>query len=198
MVEAQAGLIRAFIAIPLSAAVTAALAEVAERLRGAAAQVSWVRPGNIHLTLKFLGEIGQAGVERVGAVLDEVAARHAPFTLGVGGLGVFPNPRAPRVVWAGLTAGAGEAAAIQRDLEAGLGRLGFAREARRFAPHLTLGRVRSPQNVPALLAHIGAVGEFSAGEVAVTHLDLMRSQLDPRGSIYTALRQAPLTARPSP
>lgn len=192
MPEAEAGLSRAFIAIPLSPELAGALAGVADRLRGAGAQVSWVKPGNVHLTIKFLGEIGEAGIGRVRSVLDEVAARHAPFALAVGGLGVFPNPRAPRVVWAGLTAGAGEAAAIQRDLENGLKRLGFPKEARGFTPHLTLGRVRSPQNAPALLARIEAVGQFFAGQVAVTHLDLMRSQLDPKGSIYTVLHQAPL------
>jgi len=189
-------MIRAFIAIALPAEVTAALAGVADRLRGAGAQVSWVKPGNIHLTLKFIGEIGEAGVGRVRAVLDEVAARHGPFTLAVGGLGVFPSPRAPRVVWAGLTAGAGEAAAIQRNLEDGLKRLGFPKEARGFTAHLTIGRVRSPQNVQALLASIDAIGQFSAGQVAVTHLDLIRSQLDPKGSIYTVLHQAPLAGAP--
>ena len=192
----EAGLIRKFIAIALPAEVAMALAGIAERLRGTGAHVSWVKPGNIHLTLKFLGEIGEAGVGRVRNVVDGVAARHAPFTLAVGGLGVFPNPRVPRVVWAGFVAGAGEAAAIQRDLESGLKRLGFPKEARGFTPHLSLGRVRSSQNVQALVTGIDGIGQFSAGEISVTHLDLMRSQLDPKGSIYTVLYQAPLAGAP--
>jgi 2'-5' RNA ligase len=186
--------IRAFVAVNLDEPLRAALGQAQGRLRQVPADVSWTLPGNIHLTLKFLGEIGERGVERVGRALEGAAASHAPFTARVGGFGVFPPKGPPRVLWAGMTEGGEALVSLQASVERALAALGFPREGRPFRPHLTLGRVRSPRNAAALAEAAAALGGGVLGTVTVAHIDLMRSQLHPKGSIYTVLRSIPLGA----
>lgn len=183
---------RSFVAVNLDEPLRAALAEAQGRLRRVPADVSWTLPGNIHLTLKFLGEIGERGAERVGRALEGAAAPHAPFTAGAAGFGVFPPKGPPRVVWAGVGEGAEALVSLHGSVERALAALGFPREGRPFRPHLTVGRVRSPRNAAALREAIAELGGGLLGTFSVGHLDLMDSQLHPRGSIYTLLRRVPL------
>ncbi len=190
--------VRAFVAVNLSEPVRAALAEAQGRLRQVPADVSWTRPANIHVTLKFLGEMGESGVERVGRALERAAAPHAPFTAGVGGFGVFPPKGPPRVLWAGVAEGAEALVSLQGAVERALAALGFPREGRPYRPHCTLGRVRSPRNAAALVEAAAGLGDGLLGTVTVDHIDLMQSQLHPAGSIYTVLRSIPLRGTPAP
>ncbi len=189
--------VRAFVAVNLSETVRAALAEAQGRLRQVPADVSWTRPANIHVTLKFLGEIGATGVERVGRALERAAAPHAPFIAGVAGFGTFPSKGPPRVLWAGVAEGAEALVSLQGAVERALAALGFPREGRPYRPHCTLGRVRSARNAQALVEAAAGLGDGLLGTVTVDHIDLMQSQLHPAGSIYTVLRSIPLgTAAP--
>jgi RNA 2',3'-cyclic 3'-phosphodiesterase len=183
---------RCFVAIDLPDDVRAAVAAAQERLRGAApkADVRWVAPGSMHLTLKFLGEVADA--EPIRAVLASVASRHGPIALAAGGLGAFPGPSRPRVLWAGITAGVRELGLLAADVERALAPLGFAPEARPFRGHLTVARVRSPRG----LARIGAVlgADASAfGSWTATDVVLYRSHLRPTGSIYEPLARVELS-----
>jgi 2'-5' RNA ligase len=184
--------IRAFVAVNIPEPIRAALAEAQGRLKAASADVSWTAPHNVHITLKFLGEIGESGVARVGWALERAAAPHAPFTAAVGGFGVFPPKGLPRAVWAGVLEGAESLVSLQVSVEHALAVLKFPREGRRFTPHLTLGRVRSPRNADALVEAVTGLGSDPLGTFTVDHIDLMRSQLNPKGSIYTVLREIPL------
>src|SRR5262249_20105479 len=132
---------RTFIAIEMPKQIKAALARLQQDLRRAQADVSWTRQENFHLTLRFLGEVEERRLEALKQVCAESAAEFAPFTLRLGGAGVFPNLRRPRVLWAGLAGDVEIAAALQRRLEAGLVSIGFAPEDKAFSPHLTIGRV---------------------------------------------------------
>src|SRR5437870_3827882 len=140
--------IRSFIAVELPPQVHALLTTVQEELReslgGAASAIRWVRPEGTHLTLQFLGDVPASSIERIEQALRAACASASPFTLKVEGLGAFPNPRRPRVIWVGLTGDPGALAALRSLHESVTGQmktLGF-RPDNSFKPHLTLGRIR--------------------------------------------------------
>jgi 2'-5' RNA ligase len=145
-----------------------------------------MRVENLHVTLRFLGELEAAALSRVQAAL-EAAAATAPFRVAFGGLGGFPTARAPRVVWAGVVAGAAQLSELHDRLEASLARQGISPEGRPFHPHVTLGRVRNPRGEPALarlLETPAGLGGTAFGEAVVEAVHLMRSDLGPGGSRY--------------
>ena len=178
--------IRSFIAIPVPSAGIQALDDAVKRLDlDLGRSVRWVRPESIHLTLKFMGDIQPEMAERVLDALPPVAARFSPIGLSISGMGVFPNPRRPRVLWAGVHGDLESLAALQLAIDEAVGKLGLPKEQRAFSPHLTLGRVR--RDVPeAQLRRIGQVvadGELSgAPSWTADTLNLMRTELDPTGS----------------
>lgn len=188
--------IRAFIAINLSEEVHQGLEQVLHdlksRLPGGA--VRWVPGKNIHLTIKFLGDVSLASLEMLTTMLQTEAARHPQFEFSVGGLGAFPTPHRPRVIWVGIEAPA-ELASLQRGVETEMARLGYAPEERPFSPHLTLGRVT--RNVdPGELRRLSDVLEtYKVGFLGVTRVDaihLYRSDLQSSGAVYTRLHSTPL------
>jgi 2'-5' RNA ligase len=167
--------------------VRAALADEVAGLRGVGRSVAWVAPGNLHLTLKFLGRVEREQLTLVAAALADVAAGARPFEVAIRGLGAFPTATRPRVVWAGIDTGAGDAAALAERIDAALAPVGFAAEARPFAAHVTLGRAREPRRDPALTAAVAAAAGRGFGSFRVESVALMRSDLSPRGARYTAL-----------
>ena len=196
--------LRTFIAIDLPPNVKAALADVAATLggrvsRGAlgTAAVRWVRPEQMHLTLRFLGDTPAGKLPALADALDTLAAGHAPFTLRLTDVGCFPNTRRPRVVWVGLGGEEQKLLAMVAALEAALRPLGWPAEDRPFRAHLTLGRVKDVQaaqgidwttTVPALTVPVAAV-------------HLIESQLRPEGSVYTVRHTSALatqTTGPNP
>ena len=140
--------VRAFVAILLPDTVRAALGVEIERLRAFGRNVSWVAPDNLHVTLKFLGNVEPARLDDAVSALTVAAAVVAPFELAIVGLGAFPSPTRPRVLWAGLADGAGAAAKLARSVDSALAGHGFPPEDRPFAGHITLGRVREPRGIP--------------------------------------------------
>lgn len=174
---------RAFLAVPVPDAVKAAAARLQEELRRAGADVSWSRPEQMHLTLKFFAEIGEAGAGRFGERLTASLPR-GPVELEFAGLGRFP-----KVVWAGVTGGLAPLAACA---EAAAEAVGVPRETRPFSPHLTLGRIRSPRNLPALEAAMGARADVVLGRGSASELILYESTLAPGGAVHEARRVFPL------
>jgi RNA 2',3'-cyclic 3'-phosphodiesterase len=182
--------LRSFVAVLLPDRVRAGLAAVSAELRGQTRGLAWVPPDNLHLTLRFLGEIGPVALERVREAVTAAAAAVPPFTVSLGGLGGFPVGRAPRVLWASVVAGGERIEALVGELEAALVARGIPGEGRAFHPHVTLARARDPRGARELVRVLGAGPAF--GEVRVEALHLMRSELGPRGSRYSALTAAPL------
>jgi 2'-5' RNA ligase len=186
--------VRCFIAIDLPSDVRAGLAAAAERLRAAAprADVRWVATPALHLTLEFLGEVSEERLAGVRNALDAVAAATPPLALTCAGLGVFPGPARPRVVWAGITDGVRGlgllAAAVERAMEP----LGFPPERRPFRGHVTLGRVRSPRGAGPLARALEREGHAEFGRWTAPQAVLYRSRLRPTGAIYDALATLPL------
>lgn len=184
--------IRTFVAVEMDHAILEALARVQQHLRQAGAEVSWVRPEAMHLTLKFLGNVAPSVLPELQQALAGVTARHAPFHLSVAGMGGFPNLRKPRVVWAGIQEGAAAFVALAQDIERALALLGFPPERHDATPHLTLGRVKSPAGLEALLPLVQEHAGDNFGEMTATACVLFRSELFPQGARYTALQQHPL------
>lgn len=192
--------IRAFIAIHLPSEIRHNLEQVLKDLysRWPQAPVRWVPAGNIHLTLKFLGEVSTANLPLLIKSLAAEAARRPAFEISVGGLGAFPSLRRPRVVWVGVEAPP-ELGALQHGVEAEMAHLGYAPEERAFSPHLTLGRVArnvSPDEQTRLSALLSAAKVGFLGAVRVQNIQLFRSDLQPSGAVYTSLFSAPLADTP--
>lgn len=194
--ETEAGQIRSFIAIELPSDVKSELNSLEGKLREELhLAVRWVEPGNIHLTLKFLGNMPQEKVSRIADAVAGVAGGMSPFSLEFGGLGAFPNMKRPRVIWVGLEGEIEKLISLQQGVDAALESLGFARETRPFASHLTLARVRERgvvggQNDWGKL--FASVKPESKCCFEVKSISLMRSQLTPRGAIYSRLALAEL------
>lgn len=186
--------IRCFIALNLPAEIKGRLAELEARLKEARADVSWVKPENVHLTLKFLGGVEEARVPLVKRAVQEGLCREGPLVLTLAGLGVFPNPRSPRVVWVGVGGDTERLQNLQERLEQALGEVGFPREARSFSPHITLGRMRSRQGAASLMELVGHLGANEVGSLKAESIELMRSQLHPAGAVYTILESFSLSA----
>ena len=169
----------------------ARLAAAVERLRPLAPDVAWVARDDVHLTLKFLGAVDTGRLGEIERALAAAAAGRPAFNLDVHGLGAFPTRMRPRVLWAGVGDGAAEATALAAGIDEALAALAFAREARPFAAHVTLGRVREPRANPRLAAALDAGTAF--GRLRVARVSLMRSDLASRGARYTELAGATLS-----
>ncbi|GBC83466.1 RNA 2',3'-cyclic phosphodiesterase [bacterium HR10] len=183
--------IRSFICIDVPEEVKARIEAVQAKLKRVPADVSWTRPANVHLTVKFLGDVEEARVSVLRTVLDEIARGCAPFELVTGCGGIFPRADRPRVLWIGIRDERGALQALVTEVEDVLARHGFPREPRPFTAHLTIGRVRSERSAQELVRRFLAE-EFPSYRFRVTQLILMRSDLRPEGALYTPLHIAPL------
>jgi len=187
--------IRSFLAFSLPPEIRDVVGRVLGDLSGSSRDVKWVRPGSVHLTVVFLGDVDEASLPPVKQAAADVCRGFAPFRLRVNGTGFFPNPRRPRVIWLGLDGDVQPMGRFRDALQEALAPLGFAPERRPFRPHLTLGRFRKggfPDDRlnAALEPHRNAAGP----ECALPELVLFRSDLRPTGAVYTALERFPLEA----
>jgi RNA 2',3'-cyclic 3'-phosphodiesterase len=184
---------RLFIALEIPGDVKNILAAVQPDLRQAHAEVGWTKVENLHLTLKFLGEVEAAHTNTIMQACVETASQHCGFRLALNGLGFFPNVRHPRVIWAGLKDDSSELQALHKSLEEKFYTLGFTRKEKPFNPHLTLGRIKTAKNVRQLVSRTEAY-QLPVLSFTIAELVLMQSQLQPGGSIYTPLVRARLSA----
>ncbi len=192
-------MLRAFIAIQLSAELKRQIAQLQAQLKREALEppgMGWVRPEAIHLTLKFLGETEEALVPKLRSVLEAAVCSVRPFTLQARGLGAFPTARRPHVLWIGLHGDPHAVEALgkmQSEVEQGAAELGFAVEHRTFSPHLTLARVKDRRAGPACEKMLSSREHVAVGIIEVRSVELIRSELNPKGSIYTTLVEVPLS-----
>lgn len=185
---------RTFIAVEIDDRTVARAAAIIERLRSAGADVTWVAPRNLHLTLKFLGDVGDELLPAVIEAVREAARRVPPFTVEIHGVGAFPQIDRPRTIWLGARQGDEQMRLLAEAVEQSLRPLGFAPEARRFTAHLTIGRVRRPTAALRSLSELmRRQGDQAVGTVAVEQVVAMASTLTPRGPIYEVLARLPLS-----
>ncbi len=185
--------IRSFVAFDIdNPQVLQRLGEAQDILAKTGADLSLVKPQNIHITLRFLGDITLSMMEKIDKEMQCIVFR--PFDVEIKGVGAFPNVKYARVVWAGIQQGADELLAIFDQLEPRLRQLGFAPDSKGFSPHLTIARVRGGRNKQAL---VGCVNELAAYEFGKVHADCLRlkkSVLTPQGPIYSTLKEARASA----
>ncbi|MEM2250178.1 MAG: RNA 2',3'-cyclic phosphodiesterase [Candidatus Bathyarchaeia archaeon] len=180
--------IRSFIAFDIeSASVLERIMEMQRRLVGTGADLKCVEPKNIHITVRFLGNITPNMVDKIFEGMRKV--QFVPFDVKIQGVGAFPDLRYPRVVWAGIRNGANELRGIFSQLEPYLRSLGFAPDPKGFSPHLTIARVRSGRNKAALAKFLMENVNYEFGVVRAECLRLKRSDLTPKGPIYSTLRE---------
>ncbi|MCB2178915.1 RNA 2',3'-cyclic phosphodiesterase [bacterium] len=188
--------IRSFIAVDLPDALNTALEKASKELQQELSDspVRWVPVNNIHLTLKFLGDVSDNNIPVLQTILRTEAANHHIFEVSIGGFGVFPNAIRPRVLWVGVEA-PDELMSLQRRIDMETARLGYAPDQRPFNPHLTLGRV-SRNASPAQVRKIGdflkkhKIGFLGAARIET--VTLYRSDLSPSGAVYSKIKTAKL------
>ena len=181
--------IRTFVAIPLKQDIISRIEKVHEELRSIPADVKWVRPKSIHLTLKFLGNIDEGEIDDIAQAIQNGVRTFQFWPVYIKNLGAFPSLRNPRVVWIGIEDKSSKIITLQNQIEKELSKLGFEQEKRRFSPHLTLGRVKSPRGKRDLIHYLVDERERTFGELGVDRVVLFRSDLKPSGAIYTVLRE---------
>ncbi len=189
------GLLRTFIAVDIPPGIQQAIQQHVDYLRKAIGDpVRWVPVQNIHLTLKFLGDVSPSNVDVLTQMLRAEADSCPSFDISVGGLGSFPNSKRPRVLFIGTHAPAG-LEALQHGIESAAARLGYEPDLRPFSPHLTIGRVRDTASAADLQRIRKTLEEIkidSLGTARVDSVHLYKSDLKPGGSVYTKLFSAPL------
>ena len=186
--------VRAFIAIELPGAVRRGLWEIGRSLQsGPIRTIKWVPESNMHLTLKFLGDVPVSQIPEITSTMQNVASSIRPLNLHVTGPGAFPGPSRPRVIWAGLGGDTETLVLLATAIDAALSELGYPRETRPFTPHLTLARVRpeapaiETRNLGERLQSARLPGKL---EFVADGLTLMKSVLRPEGASYFRLSTA--------
>lgn len=184
-------MIRTFIAIDLPSEVRNRIASFQADLKKCGADVRWVKPDSIHLTLKFLGETEEGIVDSLAGAVAEKIKSFAGLNLSLDQTGVFPNRNRPRVCWVGLAGDLAKLAEIQKAVDEAASGFGFERDERKFSPHITMGRIKSSRAKDRLIEALDNLQperpEFKAEE-----LYLIKSDLKPSGATYTKLARLPL------
>jgi RNA 2',3'-cyclic 3'-phosphodiesterase len=179
--------IRAFMAAAISEAVRDKLTELQERLKQTGADVGWVAPANIHLTLLFLGTVFESQASTLAAATDGITAGYRPCTLEVKGLGYFGRPQSPRVIWVGLAGDLQPLLDLQGAIAVVVEKTGIYTDAKPFHPHLTIGRGHTSRRAQELLRAIELCRGMAFGPLEIKSVDLMESELTAKGPNYKLL-----------
>ena len=180
---------RGFIAIEINA--TPSILEFEKEIKKTGADIKLVEPQNIHITLKFLGDVEETLIDEIARIIKDAVKEIKPFTMKLNGTGVFPNNNYVRVIWIGIK----EAQIIEtivKTIDEHLSELGFRKEKRGFSPHLTIGRVKSAKNKQILLEVIEKYKDVEFSIQEVKSIKLMKSDLTSKGPIYSTMREVKL------
>ena len=185
--------IRAFICFKLPKRIILSIRELQESIKDSGLKIRWVKAENIHLTIKFIGDICWSDIDDIGLAIKETAGDFAPLLLSAQGLGVFPNLKRPRVIWTGLSGQIEEFIGLQKILDKKLRLIGFPKEKRPFKGHLTIGRVKGRLDSRKLSEFMNQFNKFETKQCSCDRIFLMQSELKPSGPIYTKLMSEPLS-----
>jgi 2'-5' RNA ligase len=185
--------IRTFIAIELPEKILYTIGKVQEKVKSYGFKIRWVRTENIHLTLKFLGNIKETDTEKIAKAMFESVKGCGPILLAVKGIGVFPGIKRPRVIWLGISKQLDLLTGLQKTLDQKLETMGFPKEKRPFKGHLTLGRTKSKIDPKTLHDVLTEFTQFESEHFFADRIILYKSELKPKGAVYTKLTEAYLT-----
>jgi 2'-5' RNA ligase len=177
------------VALRLPAEVQQIIGELQDRIHVPGVKVKWVEPENLHLTLKFLGDVPVARLDDVFRAVEAGCSGSRAFEISIEDVGAFPNLRRPRVVWVGLVRGREEVARLAASIEDCLGDAGFPREKRPFKAHATLGRVKDTSPAVRMLGERAGAERLAIGGIRVERIEVMKSQLTRRGPVYTVQKE---------
>lgn len=178
---------RVFIGVKLSGLLKKEISKICEVLKKSNADVKWVEVENIHLTLKFLGEVKEEKLTDLNCI-EKVVQNNSPFVFEIQGMGTFPNLKRPRVIWIGISNGKEDIINICKSLNEVLYKVGFKKEQREFSPHITIGRVKSNKNLSNLISSISKVTISNLKE-EVKSIYLIKSVLTSKGPVYTDIKE---------
>jgi 2'-5' RNA ligase len=186
---------RTFIAIPLPKETKDLLSGLQNQLKSCGADVKWVQPQNIHLTLKFLGEINEEELNKISLILEEIANKISVLTVSIDSIGAFPRINSPRIIWTGLGQGDNEIKILAKELEERLNEIGIPKEEKPFSSHITLGRMRSGLKIDKLISGLKELTlpqQTQGRKFPVQKIALFKSTLTPKGPVYEILKEANL------
>lgn len=181
---------RLFIAIDLSEQQVKKIRTLQERLKSYLDGVKWVAPRNLHLTLKFLGEVDPDKINQLRTIMDKTAGKIEPFNIRFAGCGVFPSPAKARVLWIGVREGFQELQGVASSLEKGLVNFGSAPDKKDYKPHLTLGRLRYPLQENKIRKFLDEEKSFTTEGVRIREMILYESRLLEQGALYSRIYKA--------
>jgi len=181
--------VRTFVAVLLDEVVRDRISDVQQRAMKLASGVKWVPPENFHVTLKFLGDVRRDELSVVQSAVDEAVRKLPAFDLTISGMGVFPAPRRPRVIWVGVEEGREQLVELAKAVEDTLVKAGFEKEEKPFKSHITIGRVKEGKPVPGLVEGLEEIDSDGLGVQRVATVAVMQSELRPGGPVYTPLSE---------
>ena len=184
--------LRAFVAIELPEKIQGDIRNLQRAFASHRLDVRWVKPVNLHLTIKFLGDIDPSDTQTIGRILSDTAAKHPMFDLLPQGLGIFPNIRRPRILWAGIAGQTNVLRSLWKSVENAMLSLGFGTEKRPYKGHLTIGRIKTHIDQGRLATALRTHRDFVSDAFSVKGLVLFKSELQPTGPVYTKLWEMPL------
>jgi len=187
------GTIRAFIAVEIDDQTKEKISELITWLKKSNADAKWITHDQMHLTLKFLGNIDEDKIRDISGALSLISGNFKSFTISLSKIGAFPNLNRPRVIWLGIDRGADSLKSLADKIENDLEKLGFTRQIREFQPHLTLARIRSAKNIRGLVKLAGQTAFTPGKDIKINKLILFQSDLNPKGSIHTVILEKNLT-----
>lgn len=185
--------IRSFLAFELPPDIKREIDQISHEVRHLNLDAKWIKPENIHLTVIFMGNVNEEDIPHIIPAIDNVASQYMTFDISLGGMGLFPDIRRPRVIWLGLSGDIEGLASLRDNLQMPLKSFGIKQEKRVFKPHLTLGRFRKPVKEQAILKSvIDDYSSISGPSGKLDELVLFKSELKPGGAVYTRLHSWPL------
>ena len=184
--------IRTFIAVEMPENIISGIRDLQRNLKAFGVDIRWIRPENIHLTLKFLGDVQADDMDSISGVISGTAEGGSPISLQAKGIGVFPGVKRPRVLWVGLTGQLELLSKLQKTLDVNLKGIGFPPEKRPFKGHLTIGRIKTKMNSKIFVDALMAFRSFETETFVADRIVLFKSELKPNGAVYTDLASATL------